>query len=170
MGVVGRPVPHKKIDGKIHIKRVSKTVEVKNLTSHQNFFDDVIINEQIKNGGWRHLHSDGMIVDETREALQEQYLLDNAVIDHTVFICNTKVGNKGNQKSVSISEENAKLEGLIRIEDDPTTPGRSLTIADLTLEVKYRRGDTIETDCNCNSAYMLTAMDLVGKLIRDAYH
>ena len=113
MGVVGRPVLHTQNDGKIYIERASKKVEVKKLTSHHNFCNDVILNRQIKDGGWCELYLNNMAVDEMREALQEWYLPDDAVINRVVFICIMKVGNKSNKKRVSISEGNAKLEGLI---------------------------------------------------------
>jgi hypothetical protein len=64
MTVVGRPVKEKKFDGRTHLEQVSKQVEVKKLTSHQNFTDDVSINLQIKEGAWRDLYSDGVTVDE----------------------------------------------------------------------------------------------------------
>ena len=66
MGVVGRPDECKKFDGRIHLERISKRVEVKKLTSHQSFCDDVMINMQIKQGDWRNLHSVGATVDEMR--------------------------------------------------------------------------------------------------------
>ena len=60
MGVVGRPIKTKNFDGRIHLEGVSKTVAVSRLTSHQNFCEDVQINEQVKRGGWRDLHVEGM--------------------------------------------------------------------------------------------------------------
>ena len=90
---------------------------------HQIFYDNVMLVGKIKDGGWRDLHSNGA-----------------TGIDKIVFIYKTKVVNKGNKKSVSISEGNSKLEGLIQTEDDPTTPGQALTFRDLSLKVRYQRG------------------------------
>ena len=45
-----------------------------------------------------------MIVDEMRDALQEQYGLDDAVVDRVEFIYKTKIGNKGNEKDVGTSK------------------------------------------------------------------
>ena len=36
--------------------------------------------------------------------------------------------------------------------------------------IGIKKGDMIETDCNCDSAYMLSAMDRVGQAIRASYH
>ena len=63
MGVVGRPIKERNFDGRIHMERVSKIVEVKKMTSHQNICDDVIVNAQIKDGAWENLHYDGMTLD-----------------------------------------------------------------------------------------------------------
>ena len=136
------------------------------MTSHQNFTDDVSINLQIKEGAWRDLHSDGITVDELREVIQEQYALDDAVVDRIEFQYKTKIGNKGNSKMVSIFDGGSKLEGEIRTDDGK----RQLTVQDLNIRVRYRRGDMIATECSCDSAYMLSAMDRVGKSIREAYH
>ncbi len=91
MGVVGRPNKERKFDGRIHMERVSKTQEVKKMTSHQSFCDDVIINQQIKRGSWRDLHCEGCTVEEMRDSMQEQYALDDATVDHIEFIFKTKI-------------------------------------------------------------------------------
>ena len=109
-------------------------------------------------------------MDEMRELVQEAYLLDDAVVDRIEFQYSTKIGKKGNEKIVRINEGAQKLEGVIRVNDDPDIPGRPLTLQDLDMKVRYRDGDTIEVDCNCDSAYMLTAMDRVGQSIRASYH
>jgi len=43
-------------------------------------------------------------------------------------------------------------------------------IDDLQVKVRYCDGDTIETDCSCDSAYILEAMHRVGKAIRATYY
>ena len=48
MGVVGCPIPHRNFDGKILLEIVSEKVVVSNLSCHQNFTDDVILNQAIK--------------------------------------------------------------------------------------------------------------------------
>ena len=69
-----------------------------------------------------------------------------------------------------ISDGEANLEGTIRTEIDSTIAARPLTLIDLDIKVRYQRGDTIQVDCSCDSAYMLAAMDRVGQSIRSAYH
>ena len=69
MGVVGRPIPETQFDGRINLERVSETKVVKSLTAYQNFTDDVILNLQIKNGGWRKLYSKSILRDEIRDTI-----------------------------------------------------------------------------------------------------
>ncbi len=105
-----------------------------------------------------------------RNNLQETYGLEDAVVDCIEFVHSTKVGSNDNTKSVSIREEDDIFEGkTITDNDDSTIPPRPLTLADCQMKVRHQRGDTIEVDCSCDSAYMLTAMDRVGAFIRDAY-
>ena len=113
---------------------------------------------------------EGMSVDEIRDALQETYNLNDAVVESIEFLYKTKVGNKDNEKSVSICKCGAKLDGVIREHDDPADPIRALTLTDLMIKVHYRRGDMIEMSVNCNIVYMLDAIDGVGESIQSAYH
>ena len=96
--------------------------------------------------------------------------MDDAIVDRIEFIYIIKIGSKGNTKNVSIGEGNKKLEGTIRENDDPSIPPRPLTLGKFFMKCCHRRGDTVEVDVNCDSAYMLRAMDRVGESIRRAYH
>ena len=87
---------------------------------HQYFTENVILNCEIKEGGWRKLHSEGMVVDKTSVSLQESYGLEDVAIECIEFQYKTKLGEKGNSKVVRISEAGVKLEGRIRENDDKT--------------------------------------------------
>ena len=130
------------------MEKVSKTVQVQKLTAHQNFCDDVFINTQIKQGGWVNLHTEGMIVNDLRDAIQLEYDLDDATIDCIKVIYSAKVGENGNKKSVRIFEGGERLEGTIRTEDNPAHPGWPLTLNNLTIKVRHQRGDMVEKDIN----------------------
>ena len=43
------------------------------------------------------------------------------------------------------------------------------TLEDLTLKVRIEKGDLLEVDCSCDSAYMLEAMDTVGRKVRAVF-
>ena len=97
--------------------------------------------------------------------------LDDAIVDYIEFSQKRKIGNKGNIKVVSLSSDDDKFEGRrIRADDDLAIASRELTFNKIDSRVRYRRGDTVETDVNCDSDYMLSAMNRVGNSIRSAYH
>ena len=50
MGVVANPIPDKDFDGKIFLRRISKTVQYQKLSHNQNFADDAGVNGLLKNG------------------------------------------------------------------------------------------------------------------------
>ena len=53
LGVVGKLLPHRDFDGELLLDRVSEEVEVIRMTLHQNFSDNVLVNNTIKDGEWR---------------------------------------------------------------------------------------------------------------------
>ena len=83
---------------------------------------------------------------EMRDTIQTEYALDDAIVDRIEFQFKTKVGNRGNNKVVRICEGYSKLEGVIRIHDDPAMLSRALTLRDLEMKVRYCDGYTIDTD------------------------
>ena len=48
--MVGRPISHRGLAGKVLLERVSKEVVVSKLIAYQNFRDDVLLNDAIKIG------------------------------------------------------------------------------------------------------------------------
>ena len=85
MGVVGRPIAAKQLDGKVHLERISENKEVKKLTTNTKFCDNYSLNSLIKEGGWRDLHTEGSTVEEMRDALQLEYGLNNYIVDLIEF-------------------------------------------------------------------------------------
>ena len=82
MAVVGRPLAHRNFDGKIHLERVSKTRKIGTRTSHHNFSDDVIVNDEIKSGSWKYLVSETDIyVFDLIHLLEETYNLEGYILD-----------------------------------------------------------------------------------------
>ena len=98
MGVVGRPIPHRNFNGKIFLERVSERIPVSKITSHQNFTDDVIINQAIKNGEWRSLFESEahLLVSEIITQISQTYALDDCVSDRLELQYSTFIGNAGN--------------------------------------------------------------------------
>jgi hypothetical protein len=58
-------------------------------------------------------------------------------------------------------------EQTYRNEKDKTLPEEFIPLSALILKVRMAAGDTIEKDTTCDSKYMLSAIDRVGKALRD---
>ena len=99
MGVVARPLSHRKFNGKIFLEWVSKTRFIPTLTPHKIFSNNAIINDQIKNGDCRSLVD---VTDATDEDLRiliwNACHLDKYVGDRLEFYYVTKVGKNCNTK------------------------------------------------------------------------
>ena len=170
MAVVGRPLPHRNFNGKIHIERVSETKFISKCTAHTNFSDDAIVNDELKSMAWKSIISTESTCEDFLQVIQGAYQLEEYVVQRLEFYVVTKVGNNGNTKEIKLELGNNISTYSIRTEDDKTLPAREVTIADVNLHVRHQYGDTHEVDCSCDSKYMLSAMDRVGKAIRQAYH
>ena len=171
MAVVGRPIPHRNFDGKIHIERVSKSRILTSATAHTNFTHDAISNGAIKQGDWKGLvGSTDELAEDIIELLSATYNLDDDIIDRIEVFYVTKIGENGNTKKVIIERTDDIQNNKIRDYDNKNSPDRSVTIADLKLQVRNHVGDIVEDDCTCDSEYMKTAMKRVGEAIRKKYH
>ena len=135
MGVVGRPIPHRNFDGKIFLERVSERIPVSKITSHQNFSDDVIINQGIKNGEWRTLFYDksNLIVAEILTQIYINYALDESIYDRLELQYTTYIGNAGNTKVVKLENEANIFDIFFRTDADKNLAESKLSIHDVTL-------------------------------------
>ena len=98
------------------------------------------------------------------------YQLEDYILDRLEFYITTKFGNNGNIKEVKLELDKCISSYKIRTEDDKNVPPRSVTIQDVKVQVRHKYGDSHEVDCSCDSKYMLSAMDRIGKAIRNVYH
>ena len=57
----------------------------------------------------------------------------------------------------------------IKTHDDSTVADRSLTLLDLDIKVRYCRGDMIETNVSCDSAFILVAIARIRQAIWFVY-
>ena len=170
---MGRPVPHRQFDGKIHLERVSKKRYIQKCTAHTNFCDDALINSEITTGEWKKLVvSDLQLnVRELKQLIFENYDLDMAVLDRLEFQYQSKIGRNGNEKTMIIKDDEHVINMIQRrVQNDPDLPKVSIAIEDIILKVRMKLGDEVEEDASCDSAFMLIAMRRVGAAIRRAYH
>ena len=156
LGVVANPIPSKGFDGKIFIDRVSETEAYTQMTHNQNFTDDASANGLIKNGDWEQLVVPGMKLDELKDAVAANFLLEDEIKDRLAirFYPNGK-------------EKNPKYYFK---DDEPIPNPDMLELDEHTLMVRYKAGDTREKDVTCESKYMTRTMPRVGEAIRAKYH
>lgn len=160
LGVVANPVRDKNFNGKIYLKRVSKTVKYKQGAHNQNFTDEAGANGLLKRNAWRDpdtgLVVEGMTLEELRESIAETFDLTDDIKERLVLRW------KRQQSDTSyryIDRESQKIPCL-----------DTLTRSNVELVVRFEKGDERTEDVSCDSAFMEKVMPEVGKAIRDAYH
>ena len=107
MSVVGRLIPHRKFDEKIFLERVSKIIVVLKLTANQNFCDNDVINQQIKDKDW-HIsvtNDSPLSVNELLITIIENSGLDGAVADRLELSYKVFIGDKGNTKIIKLDDK-----------------------------------------------------------------
>ena len=70
------------------------------MTSHQNFSDDILVSNAIKDGGWR-MFVDGsayLSLNDVINTIVESYDLEDAIDNMFELSCVTYIGNTGNTK------------------------------------------------------------------------
>ena len=176
-------------DGKIMCKRVSRKVAQSQLSTHQNFVEEHILNDDIKKGEWKDLLVDPLStsVSEALDIIGIHYGMDDCITDNLCFTYYTwKLVKKRKRKQPSSSsttetEERVKQKVPIRItrdeirilEDrmvtDEDMNQRLLTMEDLLLHVRVEKGTMVEKDCSCDSSFMIEHIHEIGRKIRKAY-
>ena len=171
MGVVGRPrtVGERHFDGRIMLERISKTETVKKRTKHQRFTNDAIANYELKNGKWKDLYvaDSNMTVGEFCEVIAETYDLDGDVADRLELHYEDWTQGQKKTKKIKPLKDNEQVLGHKAKNEDGTVV--DVQLDDLCLGVRYKVGDKVQHDVNCDSDYMLSIMPKVGKAIREAY-
>ena len=86
LGIVAPPCKEKKFDGKIYIKRISKTETTQKTSYNQHFDDSYIVNNEIKTGDWKLMcyHPD-MTVGTLTYNIEQVYDLDDDISDRLTF-------------------------------------------------------------------------------------
>ena len=130
MGVIGAPVYKKNkygefeyeivngevkkiilFDGKIMCKRVSQKVAQSQLSTHQNFVEEHILNDDIKKGEWKDLLVDpgNISVSEALDLIGAHYGMDDGTTDSLCFTYYSwKWVNKRKPRHQSSSHDNKK--------------------------------------------------------------
>ena len=67
------------------------------------------------------------------------------------------IGKNSNSKDIRIDS------------DDELLDDNYFKLSEISLKIRYQMHDTIE-DCSCDSEYMLSTMNRIGKVIRQNFH
>ena len=94
------------------------------------------------------------------------YELEDKIIDRLEFYFCSKIGNNGNSKNVVLPLDRDFHYLLIRTEDEKDVPPRSVNINDISVHEHNEKGDSIDEDCSCDRAFVLSAIDTTGNAIR----
>ena len=107
---------------------------------------------------------------ELKNIFFQHYNLEDAVVDRLEFSFESKIGDKGNTKIVRIEDDGSMLDKYkIRRHGNKKLPSCIININDISVKVRSQVGDVVEADASCDSAFMVPAMDRVGKSIQKAY-
>jgi hypothetical protein len=167
MGLNGRPHPDKGFDGKILLLRVSEQQELKQAMNNEQFVDNSMLNQMIKDGDWWQLHSLGMTIAELRGTVTDNYQLEDDVADRLSFSYQTFIGKSGNTDTKLLEDDDLVEQIEYRLNE--TNEIDYLNILEVSMSVRYEKGDLIEEDVNCDSTFMLANIHKVGEAIRTAF-
>ena len=149
-------------NGKICLRRVSKMKKAKKTSYSKKFHTLGQIKDLLKEeGDWQEHYVERMTVGELFDVICKFY-----DINYLCFRYESVVRTKKRTYDLSYEEEDVKLEDLDMKEmigAQRTT--RELTIQDLDLFVRIKRGDEVEVDCSCDSSFMLSVMKDVGESV-----
>ena len=85
LGIVAKPIPERKFDGKIFLDRVARITEYKKITCNQQFTNDGTVNAILRDGDWHKLLADDMTLVDLRYSISEIYHPDNNITSRMVF-------------------------------------------------------------------------------------
>jgi len=168
MGVIARPRPEHNFDGKILPLRVSDVRQLTQATSNERFVDDAILNGMLKKGAWRELFHDGMTVSELRAVVCKNYQLEDSIGDRLTFSYSTYIGSSGNKNTKQLDDDIVITE--VQFRKTAANETTALSIDDISMLVRYKKGEYIKDDVNCDSAFMLKNIRTVGEAIRTSFH
>ena len=121
----------------------------------------MLLVEAIVNGEWRQqLVVPGMTADDIKEALKNQYDLDEYVSERLVigYETFTEAGNK-KWKELNSLDVLDELGIRTTVEGDQV----AITLDDLEFYVQQNQGDEVDEDVSCDSSFML---EIIPTLVR----
>ena len=178
MGVIC-PLVANKTNGKILIKRVSRSVMQKRTSNNQHFHPSYNINHRLKAGKWRDSYDEEYehTIDDFISEIQDTYKIDDSTAENLILMYRMYwIVEKTSDVKSKLVKLNADMNGpvlkerKIRIlKDDGKLEERELRLNDLHLRVNVSKGQIVERDVTCNSAFMMEHIQEIGKSIHNNY-
>jgi tRNA U38,U39,U40 pseudouridine synthase TruA len=87
LGVIARPRENFDFDGRVYLECVSKKKVITKETPHTQFTDDVIMNADLRQNGWRRLVPDGSTIKvaDLIDSIVEEYDIDEEFAERHEF-------------------------------------------------------------------------------------
>jgi len=174
LGVVARPRPEKNFNGRIVLKRVSRTSEVTAKTRNQNFSADVKVNCALQyETDWHELCAEGMTCADLCDSVSQFYDLSEFVSERLELYF-PDYNSNGEEKTGKYKHRAIKADEVLssvqRCKFGCQNEKENVQLADIKLAVRCKEGDKVTKDASCDSKWMLDTMGEVGVSIRDAFH
>ena len=183
LSVVAPPIIDKdgnvEFDGKILMKRVSKTAEQARLSTNQNFVEYYVPNHKLKIGEWKLLYNNMISPSQLIQQIVSKYKIGDRVAEKLVFkyksasiVTKKKTGKKvfGSVTKYITASDTSLLDG--RFIQCPAEDGsmklesRPLKLKDLNLHVQVPAKTLYQKDVSCDSDFMVSVVDEIGTSIR----
>ena len=169
LGIVSPPHPDHNFDGRVFMKRVSRRKKLSRKTRNSRFSVNVLINQSITDGKvWRNIVSEDYNIStaDLLNQIVEMYDLDEFVSERLTFSYYTYANGKKVIKDLAATQTFNDL-GMMTKETGEQAP---LTIDNLRIQVLLNKGDEVDEDVTCDSAFMLETMPNIAQTIRDKFH
>ena len=171
LSIIAKPELKHGFDGKILLKRVSEIIPSAKTSYNQKFSDEYEINHALKAGEWKNLFLDSDIADmdieELIERICEFYNLDDNTQENLTFTY-VSHSNTGKTRKIIHLNKGPLLHGRIYVDDNGVH--HPLFIDQLKLEKHVPANTPTHHDVSCDTKFMLSNVDVIGKAIRSAYH
>ncbi len=170
LGVVAAPRPDHNFDGRVFLKRVSKRKKLARGCRNSRFSVNVLINQSITDGEvWRNImreENHNILTAELQNQIVEMYDLDEFVAERLTFSYYTYANGKKVIKDLAATQYFNEL-GMMTTETGEQVP---LTIDNLKLQVKMKKGDEYDKDTTCDSEFMLDTIPDIATIMREKFH
>ena len=162
--VIARSCMHRNFNGRILLERVGE-IQVIFLLAHTKFSDGVHTCEEIKSGKWKELFDSTCLLspNEINSMIATNSCLYNFITDCFELIIFSCIGGTGNMKDTVLNGNSNIFEVTYRYDNKKRRTTIDCNDESANLKRQEIRWRYHKNNISCNSSYMLSTMDTVGK-------